>query len=198
VKINVTTKKKYAGYLFACYCDNLLARAPVVHRMVKEVGCWRPSVEYLRGLWQLSANVPKGFRNTLQLAHWPTFLPDVGVPWWIIRPSPPHLDTMTHWPALSNNVTIRPKNVFILWHSDPCGSDCPATPKPHNSTPQKWVEWLAVTFQPVSQHCKKISYSLFCLGPVGQCRTPIDGAHKNSTVPPDRTPPMHGSDGRVS
>jgi hypothetical protein len=99
-----------------------------------------------------------------------------GVPWRLGHP--PHLDTVTLRPALSDTVTNWPKNIFILWHSDP-GVGLSEHPKPLSSTPQKWVETLAVMIGIMSRHYRKLGYSLFLLGLMGQCRTPhTNGAHK--------------------
>ncbi len=48
------------------------------------------------------------------------------VPWWLghLR-----LDTVTLRPAPSDTVMIHPTNVYILWLSDPQGSNWPTTPK---------------------------------------------------------------------
>jgi hypothetical protein len=104
---------------------------------------------------------------------------------------------MTLWPALSDNVTIQPKKVFILWHSDPTGVGMSDHPQTALFFCQKWVEMLAVTVRPVSQHYRKLSLcSAWSWRDSAENRAQMV-LIKNSTLPPDTTPPMHGSARRV-
>ncbi len=108
---------------------------------------------------------------------------------------PPHLDTGTLWPALFDSVTIWPKNVFILWHSDPTQVVLPDHPKllswtPRKSGSKRWLWWLdpwAGTTENLAILC-----STWGRWDSAEHHTPME-LIKNDTVPPDRTLPMHGS-----
>ncbi len=106
----------------------------------------------------------------------------------------PQLDTVTLRPALSDTVTIRPTNVFILRQSDPTG----VGQSDYTQTTQ--FDPLEVGLNIGCDNLTHVQSDLFSASPGGLGNSSGDDTQmavlKNGTAPPERTSPTHGSAGR--
>jgi hypothetical protein len=105
----------------------------------------------------------------------------------------PQLDTVTLRPALSDTVTIRFTNVFILRQSDPTG----VGQSDHTQTAQ--FDPLEVGLNICCDNPTHVQSDPFFASPGGLGDSSGDDTQmallKNGAAPPERTSPTHGSAG---
>jgi hypothetical protein len=114
--------------------------------------------------------------------------------WCLDNCAAPQLDTMTLRPALSDTVTIRPTNVFILRQSDPTG----VGQSDHTQAAQ--FDPLEVGLNFGCDNPTHVQSDPFSASPDGLEDSSGDNTQmallKNGAAPPKRTSPTHGSAGR--